>query len=294
MALSKQYRLIDAANYYKGWQNGACSWQQIEVASTTQVEDFCIRLRGNYVGFQEHDPNTTTGSAEQMNMHYHIDSMSNKTLWINNCTAKIHVELYEVVPRQTVPGSQLYTSPLALLGQAHSGELFDNEVYGGQTPTTISGADPQYTPFMSSKLCSLYKIINIRKFTVHAGGRWQVNVTSNNFDAKEYTDFSQAYGYPTYARKGKYKCVLMKTYGELGVVANSTASEQMIRTLPGDIIGRGYIQCLGRVGQDTRTIFQDIDIDNTVTVPSSAAAHYISETNETIASVNTFEPTNSS
>jgi len=283
MAMSKQYRFSDTINTEIFINNGTATWSSNGVGRAADIQKFCTHLRNNYIGYKEQDPNTTAGSNEQAFMQYHIDSWQQTTLFMNASEAKVHVEIYELIPHHDLYGSDANNFPVNLISTIHEGELFDDETVES-TPYAISYTDPRATPYMAPKLCSLYKIINKRKLTVHAGGMFTVKLVSNNFDADYFNDFPGANGSTLFAKKGKCKSVLIKMYGQLGVVEKD--GSKYLRNVQANLLTRTEEIIRGRVGLDKRPIYQDINITSNQNISAPTGQSIVNEETEFIGAAN--------
>jgi len=267
MAAAKSYRLSNVYNHRLLTLNGLCSWNQLHIGGVRDIQNFVHHLRNNYHGYKVVDQNTT--ESQQIIMHYHVDSMVSDNVFINGSNCKCHIEIYEVEPRADIHGTLEDMSPVNLmLSNPHSGELFDNEVVDEETPSELSPHHPNYTPYMSPMLTQSFRITNTRKFVVHPGGRFDIKLELNNFDANAYVDTDYVHT-NLIAKKGKYKAVLLKMYGELGIIGKDSTT--YVRNLPCSIFGQGNDVYKGRIGEDSRVIYADInqDIRGTVVDPTS-------------------------
>lgn len=258
MAGAKLYRFTDVSNHQFPGNNGQAVWGELSVGFAVEIGEFCERLRQNYLGYNVLDPNTTTAGDNQLFMNYHIDSLAKYGFFINNSECRVHVSAYECTPRSDMAGDTPYSTPLAFMNNNfHTGELVDSVIYDGVTPGTMLLSDPRSTPFMCPKLCSKYIIKHHKAFTVHPGGRFNLNVSSNNFDANYYNSFYSGDGYNHFAKRGQTKVILFKFWGELGVVEDETGVAHL-RNMAFNVVSRHNYICKGRAGEDTRTIYQDI------------------------------------
>jgi len=283
-ASHKMYRFTDTQNLKLLVPNGSCGWHQLSVGNYAVLGDFCSRMQNNYWAFNTPDPNTSVADREMLN--YHIDSMAKNYIWMNSGTNRIHVEIYECVPRTVIYGSSNNTPFAYMETQSHTGNLFDVEVVATETPQQMGYQDVRYTPFMCPELCKKYKIINVRKFECHAGGRFDIKLDINNFNVTPFSDVNDTLN--VYAKPGKYKVLLLKIYGELGLV--ETASNTYIRHTGCAIIGQERSQFTGRAGADHRVVYQDINISKIETVSAPINQIYIQEESATEDHLVTIQP----
>jgi len=274
-ATHKLYRFTDVQNLKLLCPNGSCGWHQLSVGNHAVLGDFMKRMSNNFFAYNEQDPNS--GMPDRQMLKYHIDSMSKNYIWMNSGNNRIHVEIYECIPRAVIFGGSNNTPFSYMETQSHTGNLFDMETVASETPQQMGYQDVRYTPFMCPQLCHKYKIINVRKFECHAGGRFDIKLDINNFHITHFDDIDDTLN--VYAKPGKYKVLLLKIYGELGLV--TTASSSFIRHTGASIIGQENSVFTGRAGADHRIVYQDIAISKIETVSAPINQTIVNEESAT-------------
>lgn len=284
-ASHKMYRFTDVQNLKLLVPNGSCGWHQLSVGNHAVLEDFCARMQNNYFAYDMQDPNTS-GYPDREMLNYHVDSMAKNYIWMNSGNNRIHVEIYECIPRNTIYGASNNTPFSYMETQTHTGNLFDSVAVASETPQQMGYQDVRYTPFMCPELCKKYKIINVRKFECHAGGRFDIKLDINNFNVTPFNDINDNLN--VYATRGKYKVLLLKIYGELGLV--TTASSSFIRHTGSAIIGQENTVFTGRAGADHRIVYQDINISKIETVSGPLTQTFVNEESATDDQLVTLQP----
>lgn len=289
MAEANVFRQTDIENLQ--WQApiAGAGWYQLEVGTQAELSVFRLALEANFKGF--HENAGSISGADGYKIHTHVDSYSKTALFISESNIKTHVTVYELIPRHDIYGVSATISPLQMLNYEEQGDIVDTTAYGGTTAGSMTYVDPRFTPFRVPTLTSQYKITNIKNFTVGAGSRFTLNLACNNVDLNYLTDNPPATNISSvqylYGKKNKYKCLLVKIYGELGVVSNGGEPPvKQIRNQATSLVGQVWHRRRGRAGADPRLIYQDETLAKNA-IGDNTIGFFIDEENPALGTVGT-------
>lgn len=206
------YELIE--NRHGTANEGECLWLQMYVGSTAQISELSALGMRNYAGFRVADQNTTASSAEQYGLHFHVmNHVQTMTAFNASTNAKLQITCYPMYLRRDISDTNLFPERICVLNAA-SGTLYDT----GNNGIGRATQDVDLTPYQMPIMVNTYKIGKPRSFTVHGGGRFNLSVQhSYSFNQGSSTNVGISSG-SLAARKGQFKCLLIKMVGALGIV----------------------------------------------------------------------------
>lgn len=217
VALSQGHTLIykQFGNIYNNGIAGQCTWADLDLGKTTDVallRDFALT---HWAGYKEADPNTGFLSTAQFPLKFKVMDHSVNYQGLNSGTNKIHITVYTCTLKHDINSDVMFPGT-AIVG-------FSDEARLKQTGSDAQNPfDVNLTPYMVPAVTAHYKISKSRSFTVHAGGSFNIKLR-HSYDCNVGTDSTVGWsGQSTLvAKKGQYRCLLIKIVGQLGVVEGS-------------------------------------------------------------------------
>lgn len=187
---------------------------------------------------------------------------------MNAATTKVTVTCYPLLPRADIPTGD---SPLDLMTQGRSGDLLDT---GG---AAIPFEDPRFTPYMCPTLCMQYKILKPRTFTVHGGGKFNLQLR-HSYDIVNFP--SNVVG-GTLGKKGIYRPMLIKLVGELGLITQDSLN--YLRYLPVNCVWKNNVFWQAHASTENRVIYNDLNASRNLPVGAPSAQQFVNEEIDAVA-----------
>jgi len=225
--------------------NGSCVWAQDFLGSRIQTAQITQVVEENYAGYLVEDPNTVAGTAKRFKVKVKVLNDSSSFIVINSSNVKVTVSCYPLLPRADIHTGD---TPLELLATARAGDLPE---VGDQT---MPYTDPRFTPFMCPELCMQYKILKPRTFTVHGGGKFNLQLR-HSYDIVNYP--SNVAGTGIIGKKGIYRPMLIKLVGELGVITKDSVTS--LRNLPVNCVWKNNVFWQAHASTENRVIYSDLN-----------------------------------
>jgi len=226
------------------------------------------RVVANSQQFGVAETNTSSGPTQDR-VSIKIRKFIKRCTCINSSTNKIHVEVYTCTPRF----DNHHGTPFDLLANDQNGNLLN----GTPIKETLS-SNVNFSPFMCPFLLRDYRVSRPRKFTVAAGGKFVMSISNGNYTITPGADF-----YPStlVAKQYQAKYLLVKCYGELGVVNDVGATIKFIRYLKADFVGKIDTVIEASLSAETRKIYTDDDTEKNSSFVIAAEGTFINEENNT-------------
>jgi len=261
-------RYTDVENVATGSLIGACAWAEYAIGDPGKHLEICTRVLANSQQFGVAETNTSAGPTQDR-VSIKIRKFIKRVAAINSSTNKIHIEVYTCTPRF----DNYRATPIDLLADDQNGNLLN----GTPIKETLS-SNVNFSPFMCPFLLRDYHVYRTRKFTVAAGGKFYMSVSNGNYTITPGTSY---YDNNLVAKQYQAKYLLVKTYGELGVVNDDGASVKFIRYLKSDFIGKVDTIIEASLSAETRKIYTDDDTEKNNSFVIAAQGTFINEeTNE--------------
>lgn len=288
-AMGHTIRFTDEINGTTVTTAAKCEWDQLVVGSPAQVGIAINQVEKNLAGFGVQDPNVVIGTVDTEKVHVHIHKMIQSVTFLSTSAAIAHVTLYELIPRRDLYGNvstiQPNYSPKAMITTFNQeGDLLDTG--GGQMDYT----DVRFTPFMVPLLVQNWKIVNVRKVSVHPGGTLTASISTNNKTVISGIDDQQGLLY----KRSTAKILLWKVYGQLGIVTNG-AGVNLIRNVPTGLVWKVNNYVEARAGVETRKIYRDYNVSlNNADQGPFTAAQFVNQQTDAAQIDFVLQPTNTS
>lgn len=269
---------VQNSNVFNGeWTgvNGLAKWICIEVGTALDTSAISTFVSLNYVGYDAPDWNTTSGSAQQFKLRTKVLNQSNNFTCINAGSSKVTVTCYPLVPRHAV---NVGREPLTELAGGRSGDLI------APGANQMPYEDPRFTPYMCPELCMGYKILKPRSFTVHGGGKFNLNLR-HSYDIVNYNAENPV----VVGEKHCYRAMLVKFVGELGLV--NVEAARYIRNLPVQIIWKNNQVYSAHASKETRLIIDDFNIGHNQTVSGTTGDEFLNQEINAVEAVQRLDPT---
>lgn len=276
---------------YTDLQNGSidsvesrCNWFNWEIGSPTQTSQLYDAIQDNAAGYGIADYNTTFNTPGQWKMHVKILEMQRKLTFIGQTNNKLHIEFYELNPKRDLHKNITISSyePVNLLSFGKAENLL---LSGG---AAMSYTDPRFTPFDCPLLTQNWNISKVRKFTVHSGGLFTANISSNNKTFSPGVDSLDIFPNLQY-KKGKSKVLLCKIYGELAIVQQGTPLVGYVRYGMGLAAYKMEDRWKAHISDEIRNIYNDNHLAQNNTI-GGVVTTVLEETEAFVNVTNNLEP----
>lgn len=238
---------------------GDAAWTQFIIGTVAQSGTIAAVVHANAVGYQEADWNTSYGTASAGKLHIKIMDYSNTFIAFNCANSHMNVEIYPIYLRADMSVSS--ATPIDFLGQDRAQDL--------PIPTTsaMSYLDPRFTPFMCPGLCQHYKIGKVKKFSVHGGGRFDFSLRHS----WDITPAADVYPSGLVAKKGSFRCLLIKTYGQLGLQRVGDPANFYVRHVQSGWAYQQRVMWRAHLSYESRKLFKDNDLARGQPIASSVS-----------------------
>lgn len=257
--------------------NGVATWNVIDLGVQADTIAIANNVIANAAGFDVPDPNTVPGSSDQYLMNTKVLNHSINYFCINSSTTKITVTCYPLIPRLDITTGR---EPLSCMALGRTGELLFT---GG---TSMPFNDPRFTPYMCPTLREQYKIMKPKVFTVHGGGKFNLNAR-HSYDLKQYTDNENPV---SHGRKPIYRPVLVKIVGEIGVVEAGDPPVRYIRNVPTSVIWKRNTFYAAHLSRERRLIYTDDSISSNQSIAGITGTTFINQETDTLATRAQLDP----
>lgn len=244
---------------------GECYWQSFEIGVPVQTAQLYTAVQQNAVGWKTADPYTTLAAPNQYKMHIKLMEMERWITFVNQTTAKIHVEFYELSPRR-----DLYSN--SEIGSYNPEQLItyrrDSDLQATGT-TQIGAHDPRMNPFECPWLVQSWIISKVRKIKVGPGGVFKANISCNNRMFVPGCDDPYVLANLEY-KKNKSKVLLVKIFGEVCVAQVGEPAVGYVRNGLAEAVWKLEDKWKAHLSYETRKIFNDNNVAKNTNVAGAA------------------------
>jgi len=234
--------------------NGSCVWAQDFIGTVSQTKEIATAVINNMIAYKQPDSFTTPGAPEQYKIKMKVLNDSSSFVVMNAATTKVTVTCYPLLPRSDILSG---STPLQLITAGRAGDLL--EATGAVMPFN----DPRFTPFMCPEICMQYKILKPRTFTVHGGGKFNLQLR-HSYDINNYTN-NIIPDIEVIGKKSVYRPMLVKLVGELGLITKDAVVS--LRHLPVNVVWKNNVFWQAHASTEQRVIYNDLNASRNLPIP---------------------------